>query len=99
MAPRTVWQDFKCQTIVCVADRAPEGQCSLVRDQDIYRQSLCLWPHLRAQNLNCSAPNPMASSVTHDKKLPEINLFRLFSKKRVRYNLATLFVNDTGILA
>jgi hypothetical protein len=36
--------------------------------------------------------------VTYNEKLPKINLLRLLSKERVRYNLATVLVNHGTIL-
>src|SRR6266516_3379281 len=93
-----VWRYLKGQTVICVADCPPEGDCGRVADQDIHRQPLAPGPDIRAQQLYSAAAKPLSAAVTDDEELPQINLLRLLSKKPIAHDLAALLVNHRGVL-
>src|SRR5206468_3079689 len=93
-----VWQYLKGQTVICVADCPPEGDCGCVTDQDIHRQPLAPGPDIRAQQLDSAAAKPLSAAVTDDEELTQINLLRLLSKKPVAHDLAALLVNHGAVL-
>src|SRR5207245_5311056 len=63
---RNSWHDFKRQRIVRITDGAPKSHRALVRNQDLDREALILWPDLRTQELDRTPSNSITTPVAND---------------------------------
>src|SRR5467141_574532 len=82
-----LWKNFKRQAIIRVAYCSPEGYGGFVGDQYINCQALVLGPYIRTENFDRTTAKALPSTITDHKELPQINLLRLLSVKRVGDNL------------
>src|SRR5437867_3802928 len=95
---RGFWEYLERQTVICVTDRAPESDCSLVCNENLHRQPLGLGPNLSAEQLNSRSANPLTAAITDHKKLPQVNFLRLLSKQSVSDNLTIILEQNRAIL-
>jgi len=92
-------KNLKRQRIIRVAHSAPKGDCVLVGDQYVNGQPPGSGPYLRAENLDRATANASPATITDNKELPQINLIRQFSKKRVCNDFAVVLKKNCAILS
>src|SRR5437762_11415320 len=69
--------NLQSQTIVPIAHGPPKRYGLFVLDEHVHRQSFGLRPYLRAQDVQGASANASPATMTNDKELAKINLFRL----------------------
>jgi len=74
---------FEGQTIIVIADGAPEGDGAEVVDQNAYGEPFVLRPHLGAQQFDDRATNAATTVFSNDKKLPQIDLLLVLAKEGI----------------
>jgi len=90
-------QNFQLETIILIPHGVPEGDSSLIVNQDFHRQLFMPRPDFGAQNLKRGAPMSLPAAVAHDKKLPQIDFCRQLTEEGVGDHFAVIFKKYGGI--
>ena len=89
---------LKREGIIGITNRTPKSDAALIGNQNFHRQSSVFRPDLRAQNLHGAAAESLTTTLSNDKKLPQINQIRLLSIKTISNNLSVVLKNHRSIL-